>query len=337
MLTTQQAISIIIILIAVSVSAKSGRHSAAYTLGHYDTSFAGWGGFTFFIGLLPSAYTFSALGMISAMAEECADPATKVPWALSLCVPVGGFAGFFFIIPICATLPPLADIIAAPVGQALPYIFHTVMGSPGGGLGLIFLVLVITLFCSISITVAASRCTWAFARDDAIPGAKLWAKVDARLGVPVNSLALVTVVQMLLGLINLGSTSAFLAFVSVGVQALALAYAIPIAISLFCGRREVNKARWNLGQTFGTIANVLALIWIAFELVLFSMPTALPVTAVSMNYASVVLVGFGAIAAVWYLVHSRKCLLSFLAVTRVLLIFFRSIQGTTGIGGLVSP
>ncbi len=138
------ALSIVIILIALSVSAASGRHSAAYTLGHYDTSFAGYGSFTFFIGLLPSAYTFSAIGMISAMAEECADPAVKVPWALSLCVPIGGFAGqsfslgvhtrsakvdrtagFFFIIPICATLPPLADVIAAPVGQALPYIFHT--------------------------------------------------------------------------------------------------------------------------------------------------------------------------------------------------------------------
>ncbi len=67
--------------------------------------------------------------------------------------------------------------------------------------------------------------------------------VDERLGVPVNSLALVTVVQMLLGLINLGSSSAFTAFVSVGVQALALAYGIPIGISLFCGRKEVNKAR----------------------------------------------------------------------------------------------
>ncbi|KAK0278726.1 hypothetical protein LTR35_008990 [Friedmanniomyces endolithicus] len=295
------ALSIVIILIALSVSAAFGR--APYTLGHYDTSFAGYGSFTFFIGLLPSAYTFSAIGMISAMAEECADPAVKVPWALSLCVPIGGFAGFFFIIPICATLPPLADVILAPVGQALPYIFHTVMGSPGGGLGLIFLVLVITLFCSISITVAASRCTWAFARDDAIPGAKIWAKVDERLGVPVNSLALVTVVQMLLGLINLGSSSAFTAFVSVGVQALALAYGIPIAISLFCGRKEVNKARWNLGQTLGTIVNVLALMWIAFELVLFSMPTALPVTSVTM-----VLVGFGAIAALWYAVYSRKCL-----------------------------
>lgn len=126
------------------------------------------------------------------------------------------------------------------------------------------------------ITVAASRCTWAFARDDAIPGAKLWAKVHPSLGVPVWSLVLVTVVQMLLGLIVLGSTSAFTAFVSVGVQALALSYFIPIFISLLCGRREVSRARWNLGNMIGTTVNVVALLWIAFELVLFSMPTALP-------------------------------------------------------------
>jgi len=112
---------------------------------------------------------------------------------------------------------------------------------------------------------------------------------------------------MLLGLINLGSTSAFTAFVSVGVQALALAYAIPIAISLLNKREQVLKARWNLGRILGPIVNVIALLWITFELVLFSMPTALPVTPTTMNYASVVLVGFGAIAAVWYAVHSRKC------------------------------
>jgi hypothetical protein len=133
------------------------------------------------------------------------------------------------------------------------------------------------------------------------------AKVNPKLGVPVNALGLVTIVQMLLGLINLGSTSAFTAFVSVGVQALALAYAIPIAISLLNKREQVLKARWTLGQIIGPIVNVIALLWIAFELVLFSMPTALPVTSISMNYASVVLVGFGAIAAAWYAIHSRKC------------------------------
>lgn len=210
---------------------------------------------------------------------------------------------------LCRSKQPeaLAFSLAHGLTACQSSIFHIVMGTPGGGLALIFLVLVLTLCCSISITVAASRCTWAFARDDAIPGAKLWAKVDKRLGVPVWSLVLVTVVQMLLGLIDLGSTSAFTAFVSVGVQALALAYGIPIAISLFCRRSEVIRAKWNLGQVAGTVVNVVALLWIAFELVLFSMPTALPVTDVSMNYSSVVLVGFGLIAAAWYAAHSRTC------------------------------
>lgn len=145
-----------------------------------------------------------------------------------------------------------------------------------------------------------------FARDDAIPGSKYWARVDQRLGGPLNALILVTVVQMLLGLINIGSSSAFVAFISVGVQALALSYGIPIFISLLTRRKEVNRAKWTMCRLLGPVVNGIALLWIAFELVLFSMPTALPVTAVSMNYSSVVLVGFGLIAAVWYGVHSRK-------------------------------
>ncbi|KAI7977314.1 hypothetical protein EIK77_004730 [Talaromyces pinophilus] len=300
------AISILIIMIALSVKADVGRHDASYSLGHYDTSLSGWGGFTFFIGLLPAAYCFSAVGMISSMAEECSNAVVKVPQAISLCVPVGGIAGLFFIIPICVTLPPLEDILLAPAAQALPYIFQQVMGSPGGGLGLIFLVLAITLFCSISITVAASRTTYAFARDEALPLSKLWAKVNSRLGVPVWSLVLVTIVQMLLGLINLGSSSAFTAFVSVGVVALAISYAIPIGASVFHKRQEVNNAKFNCGPVLGLVVNIIALLWIAFELVLFCMPTVLPVTAVSMNYAAVVFVGFMAISAVWYGIYARK-------------------------------
>ena len=54
--------SILIILIALAAEAKLGRHDASYTLGHYDKSLSGWNGFTFFIGLLPVAYCFSAIG-----------------------------------------------------------------------------------------------------------------------------------------------------------------------------------------------------------------------------------------------------------------------------------
>jgi amino acid transporter len=203
-------------------------------------------------------------------------------------------------------MPALSDILSAPAGQALPYIYGVVMGTPGGGLGLTVLVLLITLFCSISITVAASRCTWAFARDQAIPLSSLWARVDERHGTPIWALTLTTIVQMLLGLINLGSSSAFLAFVSVGVIALAVSYAIPIAISMFHARREVDAARWHMSSLIGWVVNAIAVLWIAFEVVLFSMPTALPVTEVTMNYAIVVFCGFMFLSAVWYGVYARK-------------------------------
>jgi amino acid transporter len=298
-------VTIIAILVAVAVQAKQGRHSASYALGNYDSSFSGWGsGFTFFIGLLPPAYAFSAIGMVTSMAEECAEPEVEVPRAMVLCIPFGGLAGLLFILPLCFTLPPLEDILAAPYGQALPFIFTAVMGSQIGALILMIMVLFVTLFCSISITTAASRCTWAFSRDKALPLANIWTRTVADR--PVYALLLVTIIEMLLGLINLGSTSAFTAFVSVGVIALSVGYMVPISISLLTGRKEVSHARWKLGNVTGTIANVAAVLWILFELVLFSMPTTIPVTEVSMNYASVVLVGFASMSAVWYLVSGRK-------------------------------
>ncbi|KAI4930666.1 uncharacterized protein J4E92_004498 [Alternaria infectoria] len=298
-------ITIIALLVALSVRAQQGRHSASYALGNYYSSFSGWGtGFTFFIGLLPPAYAFSAIGMVTSMTEECAQPEIEVSRAIALCIPFGGLASLLFVLPLCFTLPPLEDILNAPYGQALPYIIYSIMGSKTGALILMIMILFVTLFCAIAITTAASHCTWAFSRDNALPLAGLWTRTIADR--PIYSLTFVTIIEMLLGLINLGSSSAFTAFASVGVIALAIGYLVPIAISLFTGRKEVAHAKWNVGGLVGTAANIGAVAWILFELVLFSMPTALPVTEVSMNYASVVLVGFACLSGLWYAVSGRN-------------------------------
>lgn len=102
--------------------------------------------------------------MITSMAEEVNEPERMLPKALCYSIPLSAFMGLFYILPICFTLPPLEDVLNAPAAQGLPYIFNHVMGSPGGGLGLMFTVLGVAAFCSISITTTASRCTWAFAR-----------------------------------------------------------------------------------------------------------------------------------------------------------------------------
>ncbi|RYN21787.1 hypothetical protein AA0113_g10013 [Alternaria arborescens] len=298
-------VTIMALLVGLLVRAQKGRHSASYALGNYDSSFSGWGtGFTFFIGLLPPAYAFSAIGMVTSMTEECAQPEVEVSRAIALCIPSGGIASLLFILPLCFALPPLEDILNAPYGQALPYVVYSIMGLKTGALILMIMILFVTLFCAIAITNAASHCTWAFSRDKALPLASLWTRTFA--GRPIYSLTLVTAVEMLLGLINLGSSSAFTAFASVGVIALAIGYLIPITISLFTGRKEVAHAKWNVGSLLGTTANIGAIAWILFEMVLFSMPTVLPVTEVSMNYASVVLVGFACLSALWYAISGRK-------------------------------
>jgi hypothetical protein len=166
-------------------------------------------------------------------------------------------------------------------------------------------ILGIAVFCSISITTAASRCTWAFARDRAIPFYSFWAKVTPDQ-TPMNALILLTLVQMLLGLIDLGNSTAFTAFASVGTIALAAGYAIPIAVSMFEGRKSVSSARFHVPGIIGWTLNILAVLWVIFEAILFSMPVALPVTLTTMNWASLVFAGFMFLSIVYYVIFARK-------------------------------
>ncbi|KAJ6554339.1 amino acid transporter [Mycena capillaripes] len=299
-------LGVIVILVCVSVKAAAGRHSAAFALGHFDPAPSGWTpGWAFFIGLLP-AYTFSAIGMIASMAEEVHNPSSDLPRAIVWSIPIGFITGVFFLVPVLFTLPDIATLISVSSGQPVGVMFELIMGSKGGGFGLWFIIFGIGMFCAISISCAASRATWAFARDAAIPFHQIFSKVNKHLagGIPLNAILLSTVIQLLLGLIYLGSSAAFNAFVGVAVMCLGSSYAMPVAISLSNGRKDMLDSPFRLGRV-GTPLNAIAIVWAMFELVLFSMPAVLPTTRITMNYASVVFVGFGLISAVWYLISGR--------------------------------
>ncbi|KAI0034837.1 amino acid/polyamine transporter I [Vararia minispora EC-137] len=293
-------------LVALSAEAKAGRRSAGYALGHFDPSSSGWTpGWTFFIGLLPPAYTFSAIGMIASMAEEVHKPSEQLPHAIVLSVPVGAISGLIYLLPIVFTLPDTATLLAVASGQPIGVMYTLIMGSNGGGFGMWFILFGVGIFCAVSISCAASRATWAFARDHAVPFSYTFARVAVppRTSdpIPVNAFLLSTAVQVLLGLIYLGSSTAFNAFVGVAVICLGLSNVMPIFVSMLEGRRHVARAPYNLGA-WGMPLNAIACAWILFAIVLFCMPTVVPPTPQTMNYASVVFVGFGLLSAAWYLI-----------------------------------
>ncbi|CAF4047470.1 unnamed protein product [Adineta steineri] len=300
------AASVLIILITVLTMAKGGRRNATYVFTEFDASRAGWpSGWAFFVGLLQSAYTLTGYGMVAAMCEEVQNPGREVPKAMVLSVVAAGITGVIYLIPILFVMPDVDKVLDVSTGQPIGYIFKVATGSAGGGFGLLCLIIGIQFFAGIGSLTAASRCVYAFSRDGAVPGSQIWSKINKKYNVPLYALLLSTFIQGLLGLIYLGSSAAFNAFTGVATICLSASYALPVFILLLRGRYLVASAPFHLGK-FGYAINIITILWIILAIVIFTMPTAIPVTPSSMNYASVLFVFFGGISVLWYIVWGRK-------------------------------
>ncbi|KAM5512951.1 amino acid permease [Fusarium oxysporum f. sp. phaseoli] len=251
------------------------------------------------------AYVLTGYGMVAAMCEEVQNPEREVPKAIVLSVAAAGVTGIIYLIPILFVLPDVQMLLSVANSQPIGTLFKVVTGSAAGGFGLLFLILGILMFAGIGALTAASRCTYAFARDGAIPGYKLWSKVNHRLDMPVNALILSTVVDCILGCIYFGSSAAFNSFTGVATICLSSSYGVPVAVNMVRGRKIVKHSPYPLGK-FGPIINGICVVWIVFSIVIFCMPVSLPVEPGTMNYASAVFAGFAAIAIVWYAAYARK-------------------------------
>lgn len=274
------------------------------------------------VGLLQAAFATSSTGMIISMCEEVRQPSTQVPKAMVGTIVLNFCAGWLFLVCLTFILPDLTALINLADAQPVPQIVKSAVGNSAGAFALLIPIMVLALICGIGCTTAASRCTWAFARDGAIPGSRWWKQVHPTLNMPLNAMLLSMAVQIVLGCIYFGSVAAFNAFSSVGVICLTTSYAIPIAVNLATGRRAIKGAPFHMGA-LGAVANVVALCklefllqghfvvliipaaWSLLAIPLFCMPTTLPVSPDTMNYASVVFAAFILLATAWYVIWGR--------------------------------
>lgn len=243
--------------------------------------------------------------MVAAMCEEVQNPEREVPRAIVLSVLAAGITGVIYLIPLLFVLPDVQMLLSVANSQPIGTLFKTVTGSAAGGFGLLFLILGILMFAGIGALTAASRCTYAFARDKAIPGYRLWSRVNHRWDMPLWALFLSTAVDCVLGCIYFGSSAAFNSFTGVATICLSTSYGVPVLVNLVRRREAVKNSPYPLGK-LGVVVNVICIVWIVLATVLFCMPVSLPVDPSTMNYASVVFAGFAFIAIVWYFAYARK-------------------------------
>jgi amino acid transporter len=256
-------------------------------------SFAGAAVYAVFLGLLMAQYTYTGYDASAHVAEETHDAARSAPRGIVLSVVVSVIAGFFLLFAITWAIQNY-DVEAASADLHLPpaSIFIDATSRRMGEF-LLFICVVAQFFCGMASVTANSRMSYAFSRDGALPGSRIWRKVNPRTGTPTNSIWLCVVCSTLLVVPSLWNNAAYLAATSIAVIGLYIAYVAPVFLRL--RNPDFRPGPWNLGR-WSALVGWTAIGWVAFITVLFILPSAWPIKWTNFNY-TIVAVGVVALAA----------------------------------------
>jgi amino acid transporter len=205
---------------------------------------------------------------------------------------------------------PDVDGTAAASVNAVIYIWTTSLGNAWAEF-LLLIAVVAQFFCGTASVTSASRMMFAFSRDRAVPGSRIWRRVSSNR-VPIYAVTAIVVLSwalMLPTLVNVAIGAAV--GTSIAVIGLYIAFALPIILRIKAGDR-FEHGSWSLGAHYKWISP-LAVAWIAVICVLFLLPlNPKGVPWVSdfdwtvVNYAPVTVGGALILFGGWYLLSARK-------------------------------
>ena len=131
--------------------------------------------------------------------------------------------------------------------------------------------------------------------------------MDRHYLIPTRAIGLITVVLFVLGLINIGSSTAFNAIVSLTLTGQYTSYALPITLMVMrrFDEKHIPFGPWTLGR-LGLPINCCSIIFSALIITFMVFPPYQPVSAENMNYASAVLGVAVLISAVSWCLSGRN-------------------------------
>ncbi|MGP3968875.1 amino acid permease [Streptomyces sp. 6N223] len=254
------------------------------------------------IGLLLAQYTFSGYDASAHLSEETTQAPVSAARGIVRAIWVSWIAGFVLLFGLTWSIQDYEGTQNSDTGVPPAQILIDALGTSGAK-ALLLVVIVAQLFCGNAEVAAASRMVFAFSRDNALPGSRLWRRVSGRTGTPSPAVWLSVAVPFVLALPSLYSTTAYGAVTAINVIGITPAYIIPVYLRRRAGKRFV-PGPWQLGR-FSAAIGWVAVVWVCLVTVLFCLPQTRPdpdrlVTADSFNYAPVALLVVLALATVWW-------------------------------------
>ncbi|WP_067505128.1 amino acid permease [Actinoplanes sp. TFC3] len=265
-------------------------------------TFSGAGAYAVLVGLLMAQYTYTGYDASAHVAEETHDAARAAPRGIVMSVVVSVIAGFVLLVAITWSIQDYEAERTTDLGLPPAQIFIDAVGHDLGTF-LLLICMVAQWFCGMASVTANSRMAYAFARDGALPGSRLWKQVNPRTGTPTNSIWLCVTISTILVLPSLWNTTAYLAATSIAVIGLYIAYVGPVLLRRL--NPDFRPGPWHLGRWSAPIG-WLAIVWVVLICILFVLPTASPITASTFNYTIVAVAVVVGAAAIWWVVSARK-------------------------------
>jgi len=263
-----------------------------------QTGFPIW--YAFLLGLLLAQYTYTGYDASAHMTEETIGAETRAPWGVVMSVVVSAIAGYAVLMGLLAAAPDITLNGAAGAINPVIYILETRLGYV---LGTLFFAVAVgaQFFCGMSSITTNSRMIYAFSRDGAVPFSNLWHKLD-RGRTPRNAIILAAVGAFILAIPTIFNFAAYVAITSIAVIGLYISYVLPILLRLMV--KEFKAGPWHLGAWSRPIG-VISVLWVVFISILFMLPTAWPITALTFNYTSVVVLGALVLLIIWWFASVR--------------------------------
>jgi choline transport protein len=230
---------------------------------------------------------------------------------------------WIFMLLCLFSISDIPAVLGTSTGYPLIEIMRQATGSREGATAIYAFILAITFASMFGTLASVSRLTWTFARDDGLPFSNYFKHVGSTHKVPGRAVGLVSVVIVLLSLINIESTAALSAIFSLSTIALYTSYIIPVTCLIFMrlrvkekvydsqtGHVEISEERlvfgpWNLGK-WGMLINIYGVCYATLLIPFMALPTSLPFTATTMNYAGPIFLFVLLFASTDYYVRGRK-------------------------------
>ncbi|KAF9480661.1 amino acid transporter [Pholiota conissans] len=285
------------IIIALPAATPSEfKNSAKVALWDFSNVSGYPNGFAFILSFLAPLWTICSFDSSVHISEEASNAATAVPWAIVSAIGIAGVLGVAINMALAFCMGP--DIQALiDSDQPMAAIFFNSFGQKPT-LAIWAIVVVVQYMMGSSMLLAASRQTFAFSRDSALPFSYWLYRMNGFTKTPVNTVLFDGALAIALGLLVFAGDQAINAVFALSVTGLYYAYSVPIVVR-FTGDNDFKPGPFNTG-VFSLPLGIIAVAFMAFMATVFLFPSSPTTTVQDMNYAVAVFGGIMVLSLIYY-------------------------------------